>query len=118
MTRTHRNATSAAVVCALLAGPGLATAGDSTRVIIGVDSGYLGVGLSYRDGGYRPHLRYDERYRYRHYAPPTSYAYDRGYRDGYRDGRRTQHRHGPGRDDRARGRWDRPDYRSGPRYRW
>jgi hypothetical protein len=116
MTRTHRHATSAALVTVLMAGSGLATAGDPTRVIIGIDSGNLGVGLTYRDGGYRPHLRYDERYRY--YAPPPSYAYDRGYRDGYRDGRRTQHRHGPGRADRARGRWERSDHRWGPRYGW
>jgi hypothetical protein len=102
---------SATVVAALLAGPGLAAAGDRTRIIIGIDSGYLGLGLSYREGAYRPHSRYDERYRYRYDAPPPPYVYDQGYRDGYRDGRSTRHQHGPGRDHRGRGRGER-------RYRW
>jgi hypothetical protein len=111
MMHTRSNALSATFVAALLAGPGLAAAGERTRIIIGIDNGYLGLGLSYREGGYRPHLRYDERYRYGYYAPPPSYVYDQGYRDGYRDGRWTRHQHGPARDHRGRGRWD-------GRYRW
>jgi hypothetical protein len=114
MTRNFKLAPALVLVLGLTAVAGTAVAGDSTRIVVNVDNGRIGLGLSYYEGGYGAHPRYVERYRYplpRPYpyyayrAPPPPAVYAQGYRDGYRDGRhdgkrggyRHQHRDPPGR---------------------
>jgi hypothetical protein len=103
-----------------------ARAGDRTRVYINIDPAYFGLGVGYRDGGWRePYYgrgydrRHDHRYErrgYRYYrSPPYGNAW--GYRTWGRGWDRDRSYYSDGRRYDDHGDWDDCDDDWRPRYR-